>query len=156
LNAEITEQNQHLPLAKELLNTFFACDYAHFMNALAKLERDFLLNNRYLRPHVQYYTRAMRIKAYQQFLTPYKSVTSFLGISIIFYYCFVCFRSGQPGRDGQKFWGQQGLHGARAVQIHRHRGAHLSNRWMQKCGGNGSVRPEEPSLQEIAPVSAHF
>lgn len=75
LNAETTEQNQHLPLAKELLNTFFACDYAHFMNALAKLERDFLLNNRYLRPHVQYYTRAMRIKAYQQFLTPYKSVS---------------------------------------------------------------------------------
>jgi hypothetical protein len=44
------------------------------MEALAQMERDVLLNDRYLKPHYQYYTRAMRVKAYQQFLAPYKSV----------------------------------------------------------------------------------
>lgn len=74
LNAEIGENNKNLPLAKNLLNTFFACEYDQFMMALAKLERDVLLNDRYLKPHYQFYTRAMRVKAYQQFLAPYKSV----------------------------------------------------------------------------------
>lgn len=103
LNAETGENNAHLPLAKNLMNTFFACDYDQFMKALAKLERDFLLRDRYLRAHYQFYTRAMRVKAYQQFLAPYKSVSLLFCIPNIFII-------GRIGSDGQKFWCFQGIH----------------------------------------------
>ena len=88
LNAEIGENNANLPLAKNLLNTFFASEYDKFMKELAKLERDVLLHDRYLKPHCQFYTRAMRVKAYQQFLAPYKSVKTLIPIFI-----FIHFRS---------------------------------------------------------------
>ena len=74
MNAEIGKDNANLPLAKELLNTFYNCDYSNFMIALGKLERDFLVKDRYLQLHCRYFTRTMRVKAYQQFLTPYKTV----------------------------------------------------------------------------------
>ena len=40
--------------------------------------RENLKLDRYLEPHYHYYTRAMRLKAYQQFLTPYKTVKQIL------------------------------------------------------------------------------
>uniref|UniRef100_A0A915NQJ0 26S proteasome non-ATPase regulatory subunit 6 n=1 Tax=Meloidogyne floridensis TaxID=298350 RepID=A0A915NQJ0_9BILA len=75
LNAEIGRNNANLPIAKELLYTFYNCDYSNFMIALGKLERDFLVKDRYLQLHCRYFTRTLRIKAYQQFLTPYKTVS---------------------------------------------------------------------------------
>ncbi|KAL7075162.1 hypothetical protein ACQ4LE_005518 [Meloidogyne hapla] len=75
LNVEIGQNNSNLPIAKELLYTFYNCDYSNFMIALGKLERDFLVKDRYLQLHCRFFTRTMRIKAYQQFLTPYKTVS---------------------------------------------------------------------------------
>lgn len=73
LNAEITDTNKHLLLAKDLLNTFYSSNYDQFMRALAEMEQ-YLMGDRYMRPHYQFYSRAMRVRAYQQFLTPYKTV----------------------------------------------------------------------------------
>lgn len=42
---------------------------------LAKLESERLKFDRYLAPHYNFYSRAMRLKAYEQFLTPYKTVS---------------------------------------------------------------------------------
>ncbi|KAL3094977.1 hypothetical protein niasHS_006328 [Heterodera schachtii] len=73
LNAEPTDKNRHLPLAKQLLTTFYRSEYAQFFTALAELEQ-YMKQDRYLRPHYQFYSRAMRVRAYEQFLSPYKTV----------------------------------------------------------------------------------
>lgn len=59
---------------REYLNAFYDCNYDRFFYMLAKLEDEHLRMDRYLSPHYKYYARAMRLKAYQQFLTPYKTV----------------------------------------------------------------------------------
>uniref|UniRef100_A0A914HD90 26S proteasome non-ATPase regulatory subunit 6 n=1 Tax=Globodera rostochiensis TaxID=31243 RepID=A0A914HD90_GLORO len=74
LNAEPTDKNGHLPLVKNLLTTFYNSEYAQFMLALAEMEK-YLKRDRYMNPHYQFYTRALRVRAYQQFLTPYKTVS---------------------------------------------------------------------------------
>ncbi|KAI3421001.1 hypothetical protein GPALN_014628 [Globodera pallida] len=74
LNAEPTDKNQHLPLVKNLLTTFYNSEYGQFMLALAEME-NYLKRDRYMNPHYQFYTRALRVRAYQQFLTPYKTVS---------------------------------------------------------------------------------
>lgn len=76
-----------IPL-REYLEAFYGCHYERFFNQLAALElervgvsalRENNLNfqlkfDRYLYPHYNYYTRCMRLRAYEQFLTPYKTV----------------------------------------------------------------------------------
>jgi len=59
---------------RDYLNAFYDCNYDRFFFMLAKLENEHLKLDRYLAPHYKYYSRAMRLKAYQQFLTPYKTV----------------------------------------------------------------------------------
>lgn len=44
------------------------------LKSLAKLEESRLVLDRYLAPHAHFYSRGMRLRAYQQFLTPYKTV----------------------------------------------------------------------------------
>uniref|UniRef100_A0A914HF88 26S proteasome non-ATPase regulatory subunit 6 n=1 Tax=Globodera rostochiensis TaxID=31243 RepID=A0A914HF88_GLORO len=67
-------QQQQNPLVKRLLTTFYNSEYAQFMLALAEMEK-YLKRDRYMNPHYQFYTRALRVRAYQQFLTPYKTVS---------------------------------------------------------------------------------
>uniref|UniRef100_A0A914DKG0 26S proteasome non-ATPase regulatory subunit 6 n=1 Tax=Acrobeloides nanus TaxID=290746 RepID=A0A914DKG0_9BILA len=67
-------ENGGLVPIREYLNAFYECNYDRFFYMLAKLESDHLKPDRYLAPHYKYYARAMRLKAYQQFLTPYKTV----------------------------------------------------------------------------------
>jgi len=64
-----------LTIAKAYVDAFYECNYSRFFEKLAEIEVRRLKLDRYLSPHVGYYTRAMRIKAYKQFLSPYKSVS---------------------------------------------------------------------------------
>uniref|UniRef100_A0A915DDV9 26S proteasome non-ATPase regulatory subunit 6 n=1 Tax=Ditylenchus dipsaci TaxID=166011 RepID=A0A915DDV9_9BILA len=59
---------------KSYLDAFYGCKYDQFYKMLGDLEVERLKVDRYLEPHYQFYARAMRLKAYKQFLTPYKTV----------------------------------------------------------------------------------
>uniref|UniRef100_A0A183CR76 26S proteasome non-ATPase regulatory subunit 6 n=1 Tax=Globodera pallida TaxID=36090 RepID=A0A183CR76_GLOPA len=74
LNTEPTDKNGHLSLVKNVLSALYKSEYALFMLALAEMEK-YLKRDRYMNPHYQFYTRALRVRAYQQFLTPYKTVS---------------------------------------------------------------------------------
>lgn len=52
----------------------YECQYDKYYVFLAQLEVDRLKLDRYLQPHYQFYSRELRLKAYTQFLTPYKTV----------------------------------------------------------------------------------
>uniref|UniRef100_A0A183BWY7 26S proteasome non-ATPase regulatory subunit 6 n=1 Tax=Globodera pallida TaxID=36090 RepID=A0A183BWY7_GLOPA len=67
-------QQQQNPLVKRLLTTFYNSEYGQFFLALAEMEK-YLKQDRYMNPHYQFYTRALRVRAYQQFLTPYNTVS---------------------------------------------------------------------------------
>ncbi|KAI1715600.1 26S proteasome subunit RPN7 domain-containing protein [Ditylenchus destructor] len=67
-------ENGELVSVREFLNALYGCQYDQFYKLLGELEVDRLKIDRYLEPHYQFYSRAMRLKAYKQFLTPYKTV----------------------------------------------------------------------------------
>ncbi|PAV67466.1 hypothetical protein WR25_19500 isoform B [Diploscapter pachys] len=59
---------------REYLDAYYQCYYDRFFVQLAALESERLKFDRYLAPHYNFYSRAMRRKAYQQYLAPYKTV----------------------------------------------------------------------------------
>jgi 26S proteasome regulatory subunit N7 len=59
-----------------LTNSLHTCDYATCFQALARVEEEFLRQNRYLAPHTSYYVREMRRKAYAQLLESYKTLST--------------------------------------------------------------------------------
>lgn len=67
-------EKHDLNLIKQYLDAFYDCQYDAFFSTLARVECQRLKYDRYLAPHYNYYARAMRLKAYDQFLTPYKTV----------------------------------------------------------------------------------
>ncbi|VDK67345.1 unnamed protein product, partial [Gongylonema pulchrum] len=67
-------QNGELVAVKHYLEAFYGCRYDELFVVLAKLESERLKFDRYFAPHYNFYSRAMRLKAYEQFLTPYKTV----------------------------------------------------------------------------------
>ncbi|KAI6215812.1 hypothetical protein M3Y94_00428800 [Aphelenchoides besseyi] len=67
------ENGELIPI-KHYLDSFYNCHYDQFFVQLASLESQRLKFDRYLAPHYGFYSRAMRLKAYTQFLTPYKTV----------------------------------------------------------------------------------
>jgi len=67
------ENGELIPI-KNYLDSFYNCHYDQFFINLAGLESQQLKFDRYLAPHYGYYSRAMRLKAYTQYLTPYKNV----------------------------------------------------------------------------------
>ncbi|EGD77468.1 proteasome 26S subunit [Salpingoeca rosetta] len=71
---EIQEALHDLPLHKRLLSSLYGCKYADFFAALAEVEGVFK-TSRYLAQHTRFYVRELRIKAYQQLLQSYRSVT---------------------------------------------------------------------------------
>ncbi|KAF8820212.1 putative 26s proteasome regulatory complex subunit, partial [Cardiosporidium cionae] len=73
---------------KEFLQSFFHCKYLRFMQNLVPISKR-VKENRYMGPHYLYYIRSIRLRAYAQFLEPYKSVTlenmaSSFGVSNVF------------------------------------------------------------------------
>lgn len=72
-----------------LTNSLHTCEYSTYFKALAKVEEEFLKKNRFLCPHVSYYVREMRRKAYAQLLESYKtlslkSMADAFGVSVAF------------------------------------------------------------------------
>ena len=63
-----------LVMMRDYLNSYYDCHYEKFFHNLATLESERLKFDRYFFPHYNYYSRGMRLKAYLQFLTPYKTV----------------------------------------------------------------------------------
>uniref|UniRef100_A0A0N5AFI4 26S proteasome non-ATPase regulatory subunit 6 n=1 Tax=Syphacia muris TaxID=451379 RepID=A0A0N5AFI4_9BILA len=59
---------------KQYLDAYYGCRYDELFMLLAKLESERLKFDRYLAPHYNFYSRAIRLNAYKQFLTPYKTV----------------------------------------------------------------------------------
>ncbi|CAI2350633.1 unnamed protein product [Caenorhabditis sp. 36 PRJEB53466] len=59
---------------REYLESYYDCHYDRFFIQLAALESERFKFDRYLSPHFNYYSRGMRHRAYEQFLTPYKTV----------------------------------------------------------------------------------
>jgi len=59
---------------KNFLESFYNCHYDQFFLNLVTLGNKQLKFDRYFAPHFGFYLRAMRLKAYTQFLMPYKTV----------------------------------------------------------------------------------
>jgi 26S proteasome regulatory subunit N7 len=62
-----------IPHAEQYLNSLYNCAYREFLVALVDVA-DALKKDRFVAPHVRYYSREMRIRVYGQFLESYKSV----------------------------------------------------------------------------------
>lgn len=58
-----------------MVEALYKSSYASFFVALADVEQRYLVTNPILAPHARYYIREMRIKAYQQLLESYRSLT---------------------------------------------------------------------------------
>lgn len=58
-----------------MTNALYTCDYATFLQALAKVELQVLRQSPYLAAHSAYYVREMRSKAYSQMLESYMSLS---------------------------------------------------------------------------------
>lgn len=67
--------------AKELIplinltNSLYTCQYGSFFQHLLETYDTFLIRNKYLRTHANYFMREMRCKAYAQLLESYKSLS---------------------------------------------------------------------------------
>ncbi|PVU95108.1 hypothetical protein BB560_005885 [Smittium megazygosporum] len=72
---EVLEIIVEHPVLSTLLNSLYECKYSEFFKSLAATEQQYLKVNRYFLPHIRYYTREMRIKAYAQLLQSYRSLT---------------------------------------------------------------------------------
>lgn len=59
---------------KGLLNAFYFAKYREFMQYLVPIAKR-VKTDIYLSPHYLYFIRSIRLRAYQQYLDPYKSVT---------------------------------------------------------------------------------
>lgn len=80
-----------------MTESLYKSSYAAFFVALAEVEQQYLVTSPILAPHARFYIREMRIKAYQQLLESYRSLTlermsrSF-GVSEAFVDRYVCDR----------------------------------------------------------------
>lgn len=85
---EILSVIRDIPNLHELLFSLYKCDYSSFFKALSLISEQ-IKCDRFMAKHLGYYLREIRIVAYDQFLTSYKSVTvesmaSAFGVSIGF------------------------------------------------------------------------
>ena len=71
---EIRQVINDLKELKEFLHAFYECRYAEFYKALLHMMH-YIRNDSFLSIHADYYLREIRLRAYQQFLKSYLSVT---------------------------------------------------------------------------------
>ena len=69
---EILSVIDELPGLRSLLSSLYKCQYRDFFAALNELMPE-LQRSRYLAPHLKYYLSELRVVAYTQFLSSYKS-----------------------------------------------------------------------------------
>lgn len=63
-----------IPHLKQFVESYYNCEYRLFFEAFAEI-LEAIGNDVYLKDHVQYYAREMRLVAYRQYLESFKSVT---------------------------------------------------------------------------------
>lgn len=63
-----------IPYAREFAESFYHCKYEDFFRSFVHII-DRVSDDKYLKDHVCYYTKEMRLVAYRQYLEAYKSVT---------------------------------------------------------------------------------
>eukprot|EP00922_Rhytidocystis_sp_ex-Travisia-forbesii_P017074 GHVS01025465.1.p1 GENE.GHVS01025465.1~~GHVS01025465.1.p1 ORF type:complete len:399 (+),score=66.90 GHVS01025465.1:146-1342(+) len=68
---QVMEEDEEL---REFVKSFYGCQYYIFMKNLVPIARR-VQRDRYLARHYRYFVRTIRLKAYSQFLEPYRSVT---------------------------------------------------------------------------------
>lgn len=71
---DVRQVIREMPDVKAFLDSLFGCDYATFSTSLVAAH-DAIKRDRLMGEHVHFYVKQMRIKAYNQFLEAYKSVT---------------------------------------------------------------------------------
>merc|ERR1740121_1878699 len=71
---EVLSAIKETPHLQEFMESYFHCRYKPFMQHFVPVI-DHCRADRYLRGHVRYFQRNMRLNAYRQFLTSYRSVT---------------------------------------------------------------------------------
>lgn len=86
---EVLECVHQVPHLEDLMQSLYQCQYSKFFVALAALEQLYFKTDRYLHQQSQWYVREMRIKAYQQILQSYRSLTlqsmsQAFGVSVTF------------------------------------------------------------------------
>lgn len=74
VNSDILTVINQIPHAFKFVDSLYNSKYRDFLVSLVDIS-DSMRKDRYTAPHVRYYTRELRIKAYSQFLESYKSVT---------------------------------------------------------------------------------
>lgn len=62
------------PVLEDYICSLYECRYADFFKALAKMEQNLCINF-FLHPHYRYYVREMKIKAFNQLLVSYKTLS---------------------------------------------------------------------------------
>lgn len=72
-----------------LVSSLYTGNYRAFFAALARVEQDFLSQDRYLAEHKAWFVREMRLRAYQQLLQSYRvvgltSMAKDFGVSVDF------------------------------------------------------------------------
>ncbi|CAG9462397.1 unnamed protein product [Pedinophyceae sp. YPF-701] len=70
---EVLSVIEHLSPLGDLLSSFYGCKYADFFVALDKVTRT-LVTDTLLHTHHRWYLREIRVKAFRQYLEPFKSV----------------------------------------------------------------------------------
>jgi len=71
---QILQVIDKLPHCKELLNSFYNCEYASFFRSLIQVMTN-VNDDRYFSVHSNFFLHQYRLAAYDQFLRPYRSVT---------------------------------------------------------------------------------
>lgn len=74
VNSDILTVINQIPHASQFIESLYNSRYHEFLVALVDIT-DEMKKDRYTAPHVRFYTRELRIRAYGQFLESYKSVT---------------------------------------------------------------------------------
>ncbi|ORY34218.1 26S proteasome subunit RPN7-domain-containing protein [Naematelia encephala] len=74
-SSEVTGCLPTLSHLATMTDSLYKSNYSQFFLSLAEVEQTYLLPDPLLAPHARYYVREMRIKAYQQLLESYQSLT---------------------------------------------------------------------------------
>ncbi|KZS86637.1 PCI-domain-containing protein [Sistotremastrum niveocremeum HHB9708] len=72
---EVIQLFSAVPALSTYTKSLYSCHYATFFTSLSTIETTFLAPSLLLSPHSRYYTREMRILAYNQLLQSYSSLT---------------------------------------------------------------------------------
>ena len=73
-SSDVLSVIRDVPALKQFVESFYNCEYQSFFAAFVDI-LDQISNDQYLKEHVSYYGKQMRLVAYRQYLESFKSVT---------------------------------------------------------------------------------